>query len=198
MIMGPRIFTEDLEIARRLIRRDGPLTRDYFYKKCYPLFKSIYDRYYTDCANCLEFIHEMYVVVLAPGKKSGHCQMENFRGESTLPKWLKSTCILHCIGRYRRRIPSTDLERGGDRNLPKEESIEPVLEGLARSDVEYLIGQIKPPRYSLLMKLRYLEHHTNKETAKLLGMTMKNYDNKHKLAKDQLARIMEKEGCYEK
>ena len=67
---------------------------------------------------------------------------------------------------------------------------------LTRSDVEFLIGQIKPPRYRLLMKLRYLEHHSNKETAKLLGMTMKNYYNKHKLAKDQLARIMEKASCW--
>lgn len=79
-----KIFTQDLQIAKSLISRDEMVTRKYFYQKCYPLFKSIYDNYYTDCTNCKEFIDEIYILVLAPSKVTGKCQMENFRGESTL------------------------------------------------------------------------------------------------------------------
>lgn len=66
-----KIFTQDLQIAKSLINKDEMVTRKYFYQQCYPLFKSIYDNYYTDCANCKEFIDEIYIVVLAPSKATG-------------------------------------------------------------------------------------------------------------------------------
>lgn len=46
-----KIYYEDLQIAEALIKRDNMVTRKYFYQQCYPLFKSIYDNYYTDCVN---------------------------------------------------------------------------------------------------------------------------------------------------
>ena len=55
-----KIFSEDLQIAKSLIVRDEMVTRKYFYQQCYPLFKSIYDNYYTDCANCKEFIDDIH------------------------------------------------------------------------------------------------------------------------------------------
>ena len=79
-----RLYTEDLRVARALIRRDEAVTRDYFYRQCYPLFKSIFDRYYTDCETCKEFIDEIYLLVLAPREGYGKCKLEGFRGESTL------------------------------------------------------------------------------------------------------------------
>ena len=71
-----RIYTEDLKIAKALIRHDEGVTRMFFYRQCYPLFKSIYDNYYTDCTAVKEFIDEIYIVVLAPSKITGKCQME--------------------------------------------------------------------------------------------------------------------------
>ena len=85
-----KIYHEDLQIAKALIKRDNLVTRKYFYQQCYPLFKSIYDNYYTDCTNCKEFIDEIYIVVLAPSKTTGNCQMENFRGASTLASRIKT------------------------------------------------------------------------------------------------------------
>ena len=75
-----KIFTKDIEIAKALINRDNLITKKYLYIQCYPLFKSIFDKYYTDCDTCKDFIDEMYLVVLSPSKKTGKCQMENFRG----------------------------------------------------------------------------------------------------------------------
>lgn len=84
-----KIFTQDLQIAKSLINKDEMVTRKYFYQQCYPLFKSIYDNYYTDCANCKEFIDEIYIVVLAPSKATGKCQMENFNDETVcLPPYI--------------------------------------------------------------------------------------------------------------
>ena len=102
-----KIFTQDLQIAQSLINKDEMVTRKYFYQQCYPLFKSIFDNYYTDCSTCKEFIDEIYIVVLAPSKATGKCQMENFRGESTLTSWLKTACLYYCYKKYelKQRMP---------------------------------------------------------------------------------------------
>ena len=205
-----KIYHEDLQIAKALIKRDNLVTRKYFYQQCYPLFKSIYDNYYTDCTNCKEFIDEIYIVVLAPSKITGKCQMENFRGESSLTSWIKASCLYYCYAKYKLKekephyepIPhptekydSDDIF--GDRK--KDESLSNPIDfsGMNRSDVETLLNMMPNVRYRNIIRLLYLEQKTHKETAEALGMTMDNYYNKHKLAKEQFGRIAEREGLYE-
>lgn len=199
-----KIYHEDLQIAKALIKRDNLVTRKYFYQQCYPLFKSIYDNYYTDCTNCKEFIDEIYIVVLAPSKTTGKCQMENFRGESTLASWIKTACLYYCYKQYEtkekmlkyERLPNSnakDKDDDGDRDDAIYGSIEIDFTNLNRQDALIILNQMPNKRYSELIRLRYLELKTNEETAKALGMTMDNYYNKHKLAKEQYERIFRKE-----
>lgn len=54
----------DQEIAQAILRRDTFITKAYLYRKCYPLFKAIYDKYYTDCENPIELINEIYVYTM--------------------------------------------------------------------------------------------------------------------------------------
>jgi len=186
-----------------LIERNEQVTRSYFYKQCYPLFKSIYDRFYTDCDSCLEFISEIYLVVLAPSVKTGKCQMENFRGDSTLTSWLKTACLYYCYAKYeeKQKLPlyekihhfGNDDEEAGDRNDVKYGTIELDFNNLNRKDAMTIINMMPNKRYGNLIKLRYLEQKSNEETAEALGMTMDNYYNKHKLAKAQYGRYYIKE-----
>lgn len=198
-----KFYIEDLKIAKALIQRDEGITRRYFYQQCYPLFKSIYDNYYTDCACCKEFIDEIYIVVLAPSKQTGKCQLENFRGESTLTSWLKTACLYYCYNRYelKQRMPiyepiqiydEKDDDEGGryDKIFP---SVDIDFCNLNRADALIVLQQMPNKRYSNLIRLRYLEEKTNEETAEALGMTMDNYYNKHKLAKEQYVRVLRKE-----
>ena len=199
-----KIYQEDLQIAKALIKRDNLVTRKYFYQQCYPLFKSIYDNYYTDCTNCKEFIDEIYIVVLAPSKITGKCQMENFRGESTLTSWLKTACLYYCYKKYelKGRMPiyepliflnHQEKEDDGGRDEEKFGSIEIDFNNLNREDALVILKRMPNKRYSGISRLRDLERLTNEETAKTLGMTMDNYYNKHKLAKAQYIRIHRKE-----
>lgn len=98
-----KIYTEDLKIARALINRDVEVTRNFFYRQCYPLFKSIYDNYYTDCTAVKEFIDEIYIVVFAPSNTTGKCQMENLNGESSLMSWVKSACLYYCYKKFKQK-----------------------------------------------------------------------------------------------
>ena len=172
-----RIYFEDLRTAQALIRRDETVTRKYFYRQCYPLFKSIYDNYYTDCTNCKEFIDEIYIVVLAPSKITGKCQMENFKGESTLTTWLKTACLYYCYKKYEQKNSSVEID----------------FNNLNREDALTILKRMPNKRYSEIIRLHYLECLTNEETATALGMTMDNYYNKHKQAKAQYIRIHGKE-----
>ena len=203
-----KIFSEDLQIAKSLIVRDEMVTRKYFYQQCYPLFKSIFDNYYTDCANVREFIDEMYIIVLAPSKLTGKCQMENFRGESTLTSWLKTACLFYCYKQFeikgkmprKERLPlsnADDDDGVGDRADSIFGSLEIDFSNINRQDAQVIIKQMPNKRYGELIRIRYLELMTNEETAKALGMSMENYYNKHKLAKAQYERIFRKEEQHE-
>lgn len=198
-----RIYMEDLQIAKALIQRDESVTRKYLYQQCYPLFKSIYDNYYTDCYSCKEFIDEIYVLIIAPSKITGKCQLENFRGESTLTSWLKTACLYYCYNNFekKKRMPiyepiPTDNEKDdeeGDRYDRMFPSINIDFSDINRADAIAVLSQMPNKRYSSLIRLRYLEDKTNEETAAILGMTMENYYNKHKLAKAQYMRVIKKE-----
>lgn len=200
-----RIYTEDLQIAKSLINRDERVTRDYYYKDCYPLFKSIYDNYYTDCKCCKEFMDEIYIVVLAPSKITGKCQMENFRGESTLRTWLKTACLYYCYNRFKLKPPifeplPRDPEKKDDdddvfSDRKKDESLSNPIDfnGMNRADVETLLNMMPNTRYRNIIRLLYLEQKTHKEVAEALGMSMANYYNKRILAEKQYMQVCRKE-----
>ena len=203
------IYTEDIQIAKALIKRDERITRRYFYIECYPLFKSIYDNYYTDCACCKEFIDEIYIVVLAPSKVTGKCQLENFRGESTLASWLKTVCLYYCYKKYelKLRMPvydplpySTEKDGNGDpisdRKLDVGLSNEIDFRGMNRADVEALLSMMPNTRYRSIIRLLYLEQKTHKETAEALEMSMDNYYNKRILAEKQYKQVCGKEAKH--
>ncbi|OYP42977.1 RNA polymerase sigma factor [Prevotella sp. P4-119] len=201
-----RLYTEDLNIAKALIRHDESVTKHFFYRQCYPLFKSIFDNYYTDCTCCKEFIDEIYILVLAPSRATGKCQMENFRGESTLTSWLKSVCLFYCYKRFEKREnfekisvlqhSSENKSIDSDSLLEKYGSSEIEFDNMNRMDIETLIGMMSNERYRRIIQLRYVEHLSNEETAEALGMTMANYYNKHKLAKAQFLSVSRKEASH--
>jgi GTP:adenosylcobinamide-phosphate guanylyltransferase len=56
----------DQQIVAAILKRDTEVTKEFLYKRCYPLFKSIFDKYYTDCENCYELINEIYVYINSP------------------------------------------------------------------------------------------------------------------------------------
>lgn len=204
-----KIYTDDIQIAKSLIKRDEVVTRRYYYEQCYPLFKSIYDNYYTDCKCCKEFMDEIYILVIAPSKTTGRCQMENFRGESTLTSWLKAVCIFYCKKKFKRKKngPVTEpLEShtnkygendfGGDRDDSKYGSIEIDLRRMNHEDVETLLDMMPNARYRKVMQLRHLEQRSNEDTAKELGISMDVYYNVHKRAINQYKEICRKEEKY--
>ena len=191
-------------IVNAILLRDQKITQQYLYIKCYPLFKSVFDNYYTDCLSCMEFINEIYIHLLTP-KDTGLCKLQTFQFGSTLTTWLKTVAVYYCYEHYRRKQKISFVEEKketdsyqGDRfnqyaaSMYVEDSI------MSKDDLEAILSLMPNKRYSMIIRLRYLEGMTNEETASALQMSMDNFYNKHMRAKKQFNEIINKEGRYGK
>jgi len=73
------------------------------------------------------------------------------------------------------------------------ESISLDETSLHSNDADIILRLMPNRRYSQLIRLRYLEGHSNEETAQLMGMNMNTFYNKHKMAKAQYIKILKQE-----
>ena len=184
----------DMAIANAILNRDSAVTVEFLYRKCYPLFKALFDNYETDCSDVKEFIHEIYAFLLTPGRDSNICPLSAYRSEGSLFSWMKLVGRSYCYARFRKkeklRVELIDISDIYDAYQP---SLNFDMSSLDKMDVERLLQMMPNKRYSQLIKLRYIFSYSNDETAQYLGITMPNYYNKHKLAKEQFIRIYNKE-----
>lgn len=186
---------KDEDIVRALLRRDSEVTKYFLYKKCYPLFKSIYDRYYTDCENWNELVNEIYVYIMVPGKETGISKLAAFQFRCSLTTWLKVVTENYCHQLFAKKVDIVG-EHAGDTDIfgRIEYSLDFDLSSLNMSDVKNVIALMPNQRYRTLIEHRYVNDRSNEETAALMSMTMPNYYNKHKLAKAQFVAALRKEG----
>ncbi len=185
----------DQEIVSAILNRDTNITKEFLYRKCYPLFKAIYDRYYTDCNDCFEFINEIYVYIMYPHRDTHVSKLANFGFRCTLTMWLKIVAENFCHQLYTRKIELTEQkETAGDRNLPDDDSLESATRNLDMHDLANILASMPNERYRKLIEHRYVDEKTNEETASLLGLSMPNYYNVHRRAKSQFCTELRKEG----
>lgn len=183
----------DQEVVSAILNRDEYVTRLYLYGKCYPLFQARYEKYYTDCETCVEFINQMYLYLMTPREDNPmKCHLSSFKFGCQLTLWLKIVAENYCRQLYKKKVDTVELGEGGDSFYTGAES--PNTEGINKTDAKVVLELMPNERYRNLIRYRYVEEKTNEETAELLGMSMDNYYNKHRLAKEQLKMILRKEG----
>ena len=185
----------DREIVAALLARDRGLTEAFFYRKCYPLFKACFDKYYTDCENCIEFINEIYLYLMLPNPATQRSYMQNFSFRCSLTSWLKIVAETYCHQLFKKKgeIIQDSLD-DSDRFDEVPYSLPTQDINFAREDLQYVLAMMPNARYRELIKLRYVDNYSNEETAAKLGMSMDNYYNKHLLAKKQFVTALKKEG----
>lgn len=185
----------DREIVSALLSRNRYVTEAYFYRKCYPLFKACFDKYYTDCENCIEFINEIYLYLMLPNPESHESYMQRFSFRCSLAGWLKIVAETYCHQLFRKKgeIIQESLD-DTDRFTELADSIPIEHSSFANEDLKHVLAMMPNMRYRELIRLRYVESYSNEETAEKLGMSMDNYYNKHLLAKKQFVTALRKEG----
>lgn len=110
----------DQVVVRGILDRDARITRLYLYEKCYPLFKALYTRYYTDCEDCLEFINAIYLYLMVPNEGTGKCYLEGFGFGCSLTWWIKINATNYCRQLFRKRV---DVEENIDEEDELDEEI---------------------------------------------------------------------------
>lgn len=191
---------DDYMIVNAILLREKNVTQQYLYIKYYPLFKSVYDNYYTDCQSCLEFINEIYIHLLTPNKNTGLCKLQTFKFGSTFATWLKTVAVYYCYEHYRRKQKVTFVEEKNETGNNRSDRLEQYSASMyaeehimCREDLEALLSLMPNKRYALIIKLRYFEGLSNEDTAAALQMSMDNFYNKHMRAKKQFNEILKKE-----
>jgi DNA-directed RNA polymerase specialized sigma24 family protein len=109
--------------------------------------------------------------------------------------WLKIVVENYCRQLYAKRIElDEETDVTSDRNWTDDISLKENTRNIDMEDLHKILNMMPNQRYRQLIELRYVEDRSNEETADLLGMTMANYYNKHKLAKAQYCEMLRKEG----
>ena len=185
----------DQEIVRAILNRDTSVTKEYLYKKCYPLFCSIYNKYFTDCKNPFELINQIYLYILVPNKKTNRSKLQDFGFRCTLTMWLKIVTENYCRQLFARKLNvSEESSSLGDMKSWESYSLESDFNALNMQDVRKILSTMPNERYRRLIEYRYLEEKSNEETAQLLDLNMANYYNVHLRAKVQFCVALKREG----
>lgn len=185
----------DKEVVTAILDRDTFVTKEFLYKKCYPLFCAIYNKYYTDCDNPLELINQIYLYILTPNRETRKSKLEGFGYRCTFTMWLKIVTENYCHQLFvRKSNTSENISIDGDRNMWESYSLESDFNTLNMEDVKRILLMMPNERYRRLIKYRYLDEKSNEETAVLLSLTMANYYNVHLRAKAQFCTVLKKEG----
>lgn len=193
---------DDQMVVNAILMRDQRVTQQYLYIKCYPLFKSIFDNYYTDCQSCMEFINEIYIHLLTPNVNTNMCKLQTFQFGSTFTTWLKTVAVYYCYEHYRRKKRVSFVEEKVDFDVSSDRfdlyaaSMYEEEPAMSRDDLEAILSMMPNKRYSMIIRLRYVDGMSNEETAAALQMSMDNFYNKHMRAKKQFNEILKKEGRY--
>lgn len=188
----------DQEIVDAILKRDKDITFEYLYEKCYSTFYSVWNKYHTDCLSCLEFITEIYVLIMTRSEKEGKSSLEKFKVKTTFQGWLRRVAENHCKQLYKKKkimeiTPVGDeVPNGPLANLAGSNDID--LSSLNKDDLEIVLSQVKPIRFRKTIELVDLEGKTNKEAAEALNMSVNNFHTKHCLARNQVKNILKKEG----
>lgn len=183
----------DEDIVTGILDKNERITKAFLYLKCYPLFKNRYDRYYTDCVDCIEFINQIYIYLMIPGPVSGKSKLSTFGYGCSLMNWLRIVIDNYCYQAYKKKIPTESIEQNTKVIEPKN----PVTidnKSINRRDVDTALGMMENARYRKLIYYRYVLSKTNEETALLMGIHMDNYYNVHLRAKAQFTNILKQEG----
>lgn len=188
------IYT-DQEIVKAILCRNALVTKEYLYKKCYPLFYAIYNKYYTDCENPIELINQIYLYILTPNRKTGKSKLDDFGFRCTLTTWLKIVTENYCHQLFAKRLDTSEnISVDSDRNKWENYSLESDFNTLDMEDLKRILLMMPNQRYRRLIEYRYLDEKSNEETAMLLALNMTNYYNVHLRAKAQFCTILKKEG----
>lgn len=162
----------DQEIVKALIGRDSRITAQFFFKDCRPLILSIIHRVFDkQKVDYDEIISELYIYLMANDAR----RLRQFRFESTLYQWLKTTAIRFCL---KLKTAGKVIDNESQEPLDNRNSYAGSTESLhAKMDVDALLCQMRNQRYAKVIRMLMIDDMTPDKVAKELSVTVDNLYN---------------------
>lgn len=174
----------DQEIVKALIGRDSRVTAQFFFKDCRPLMLSIIRRVFDkQIVNYDEIISELYIHLMDNDAR----RLRQFKFESTLYQWLKTTAIRFCL-----KLKTGDIVIDNESQEPldnRNEHIDSTESSQAKMDVDNLLRQMRNQRYAKVIRMLIIDDMTPDEVAKVLSVTIDNLYNIKRRAMAALADV---------
>lgn len=187
------IYLPDEHLVPKIKARFALETTEFFYGKAAPIFIKLYNNYYTDCDEVIEFIDDFYTDLMAVHPSMKSRKIDSFAYECQFKNWIGRVALIYCYAKYKIH----EKEQAYLEDLQLNAGVEPLIHAnishLNREDVEWLLKSMPNQRYSRLIRLVYLEELSLQEAAKALDVNMANFFNLHRRAKLQYVQVFNKE-----
>lgn len=174
----------DQETVKGLIWRDSRVTAQFFFKDCRPLMLSVihmvFDKQKVDYD---EVISELYIYLMA---NDAH-RLRQFKFESTLYQWLKTTTIRFCL-----KLKTDGMVIDNESQEPldnRNRHTDSTESSQAKMDVDNMLCQMKNQRYAKVIRMLMIDDMPPDEVAKELSVTVDNLYNIKRRAMAALADV---------
>ena len=173
----------DQEIVKALIGRDSRVTAQFFFKDCRPLMLSIIHRVFDkQKVDYDEVISELYIYLMA---NDAH-RLRQFRFESTLYQWIKTTAIRFCL---KLKNDEVVIDNESQEPLDNNRDTDCIELSQAKMDVDNLLSQMRNQRYAKVIRMLMIDGMSPEEVAKELSVTVDNLYNIKRRAMAALADV---------
>ena len=174
----------DQEIIQGLIERNERITREFFFRRCQPLFFALIAKFYPSGADYDELVNELYLHLMEDNAR----RLRKYEGRASIYQWLKRVAgnyFLDKVSRERVVDNATDnrlLEEA--KKIPTDDSTQE-----AEMDVAAILDQIKNENYRLVLQKHVMEGLSFDELEKITGIKKANLYNIKRRALNALEKI---------
>ncbi len=183
-------YTEDIEIANAILKRDEDITRAFFYKKCRGMLTSIIQKVFPYPVEYDELVNMLYVYIM----EDDAYRLRQYAGRSSIYLWLRTTATRFFI-KYRDKViddTSHESPLVGTSIEPEDE----VEENAGEDDciVRRAFDSMPNRRYAYALQRLVIDEAPPELVAKEMSVTVDNLYNIKKRALAQLTQQLTKFG----
>jgi RNA polymerase sigma factor (sigma-70 family) len=172
----------DQEIIQGLIARDDQVTKEFFFVKCRPLFRSIMKCVFSYEVDYDEMVNELYLYLM----EDDAAKLRKFQYRSSVYQWIKVLSIRFYIKKRDHLIDNTHKETpyDGREVVTTDES-----NHAAKEDLQRLFALMPNKRYVYVIRRLIIEDWEPEQLALEQNITTANLYNIKRRAIAQLTRI---------
>ena len=175
----------DQEIIQGLIERNERITREFFFRRCQPLFFALIAKFYPSGADYDELVNELYLHLMENDAR----RLRQWEGRSSIYQWLKMVARNFFLDKINReRVIETDTDKrllikANDYATADNSANEAVM------DVAAILDLIENDNYRLVLQKHVIEGMSFDDLEKVTGIKKANLYNIKKRALNAMEKI---------